>query len=157
MEKLLLIGLFVIVPQLRLREYILDHRNKAPISPDDVLNILPVIKHITTTTTDATRLFKAAQNSLQKGIHGPVCSNGHVWTASPDPVLSVGLLEQAYEQLKEASYLFGRVCDDLHPEACHCLSQLAKVAYIQGHPAEVCLCALSRVSCCTVNKRELAV
>ncbi|XP_058640730.1 LOW QUALITY PROTEIN: clustered mitochondria protein homolog [Onychostoma macrolepis] len=99
--------------QLRLREYILDNRNKAPISPDDVLNILPVVKHITTTTTDATRMFKAAQNSLQKG-----------------------LLEQAYEQLKEATYLFGRVCDDLHPEACRCLSQLAKVAYVQGHPAE---------------------
>uniref|UniRef100_A0A671S2Y8 Si:ch211-166a6.5 n=1 Tax=Sinocyclocheilus anshuiensis TaxID=1608454 RepID=A0A671S2Y8_9TELE len=99
--------------QLRLREYILDNRNKVPISPEDVLNILPVVKHITTTTTDATRMFKVAQNSLQKG-----------------------LLEQAYEQLKEATYLFGRVCDDLHPEACHCLSQLAKVAYVQGHPAE---------------------
>lgn len=73
--KLFLIGLFVNVPQLRLREYILDNRNKAPISPEDVLNILPVVKHITTTTTDATRLFKAAQNSLQKGIQGPVCSN----------------------------------------------------------------------------------
>lgn len=51
--------------------------------------------------------------------------------------LPVGLLEQAYEKLKEASYLFGRVSDDLHPEACHCLSLLAKVAYLQGRPAEV--------------------
>ncbi|XP_073675384.1 clustered mitochondria protein homolog [Garra rufa] len=99
--------------QLRLREYILDNRNKAPISSDDVLNILPVVKHITMTTSDATRMFKAGQNSLQKG-----------------------LLEQAYEQLKEATYLFSRVCDDLHPEACHCLSLLAKVAYLQSHPAE---------------------
>lgn len=62
------------VLQLRLREYILDNRNKAPISPDDVLNILPVVKHITMTTTDATRMFKMAQNSLQKGIYGPMCS-----------------------------------------------------------------------------------
>ncbi|XP_073766979.1 clustered mitochondria protein homolog [Danio rerio] len=99
--------------QLRLREYAFDSRNKAPISPDDVLNVLPVVKHITMTTSDATRMFMAAQNSLQKG-----------------------LLEKAYEQLKEASYLFSRVCDDLHPEACHCLSLLAKVAYVQGHPAE---------------------
>ncbi|XP_056115328.1 clustered mitochondria protein homolog [Rhinichthys klamathensis goyatoka] len=99
--------------QLRLREYILDNRNKAAISPDDVLNILPVVKHITMSTTDATCMFKVAQNSLQKG-----------------------LLEQAYEQLKEAAYLFSRVCDDLHPEACQCLSLLAKVAYVQGHPAE---------------------
>lgn len=51
--------------------------------------------------------------------------------------LSIGLLEQAYEQLKEAAYLFGRVCDDLLPEACRCLSVLAKVAYVQGRPAEV--------------------
>lgn len=53
-----------------------------------------------------------------------------------------GLLEQGYEQLKEASYLFGRVCDSLHPEACHCLSLLAKMAYVQGRPAEVHICAI---------------
>lgn len=55
-----------------------------------------------------------------------------------------GLLEQAYEQLKEAAYMFGRVCDSLHPEACHCLSLLAKMAYVQGHPAEVHICAVSQ-------------
>ncbi|KAI4884306.1 hypothetical protein NFI96_025726, partial [Prochilodus magdalenae] len=99
--------------QLRLRDYVLDNRNKAPITPDDVLNLLPVVKHITMPATDASKAFQAAQNSLQKG-----------------------LLEQAYDQLKEAAYLFGRVCDSLHPEACRCLSTLAKVAYLQGHPAE---------------------
>ncbi|XP_036434727.1 clustered mitochondria protein homolog [Colossoma macropomum] len=99
--------------QLRLRDYVLDNRNKAPITADDVLNLLPVVKHITMATADASQAFQAAQNSLQKG-----------------------LLEQAYDQLKEAAYLFGRVCDDLHPEACHCLSTLARVAYLQGHPAE---------------------
>ncbi|XP_076859579.1 clustered mitochondria protein homolog [Brachyhypopomus gauderio] len=99
--------------QLRLRDYALDSRNKAPISSDDVFNLLPVVKHITMVTTDASRAFREAQNSLQKG-----------------------LLEKAYEQLKEAAYLFGRVCDDLHPEACHCLSLLARMAYLQGHPAE---------------------
>lgn len=55
-----------------------------------------------------------------------------------------GLLEKAYEQLKEAAYLFGRVCDSLHPEACHCLNLLAKMAYVQGHPAEVDICAISQ-------------
>ncbi|XP_017323905.1 clustered mitochondria protein homolog [Ictalurus punctatus] len=99
--------------QLRLRDYILSNHSKAPISPDDVLNFLPVVKHITMPATDAMRSFGAAQNSLQKG-----------------------LLEQAYEQLKEAAYLFGRVCDSLHPEASHCLSLLAKMAYVQGNPAE---------------------
>ncbi|KAF7695207.1 clustered mitochondria protein homolog [Silurus meridionalis] len=99
--------------QLRLRDYSFDNRTKAPISPDDVLNLLPVVKHITMPTTDAMRSYCAAKNSLQKG-----------------------LLEKAYEQLKEAAYLFGRVCDSLHPEACHCLSLLAKMAYVQNHPAE---------------------
>lgn len=53
-----------------------------------------------------------------------------------------GLLEKAYDQLKEAAYLFDRVCDSLHPEACHCLSLLAKIAYVQGHPAEVDICSV---------------
>ncbi|XP_031426563.1 clustered mitochondria protein homolog [Clupea harengus] len=99
--------------QLRLRDYILDNRNKAPIGPDDVYNILPVVKHLTMTTQDASRMFHAAQGYLQKGQ-----------------------LDRAYEQLKEAAYLFGRVCDDLHPKACSCLSLLAKAAYLQGRPAE---------------------
>lgn len=54
-------------------------------------------------------------------------------------VLSAGLLDQAHEQLKEAVYLYGRVCDDLEPEACYCHSLLAKVAFLQGKAAEVLL------------------
>lgn len=74
------------VPQLRVREYILDNRNKAAISPDDVLNILPIVKHITMSTTDATRMFKVAQNSLQKGIYEPTRSN---WVMCEQPRLTV--------------------------------------------------------------------
>ncbi|XP_071380318.1 clustered mitochondria protein homolog isoform X1 [Centroberyx affinis] len=99
--------------QLRLRDYFLDNQSKAPIGPDDILNIFPVVKHIHMPTSDASKAFRAAQNSIQKG-----------------------LLDQAHECLKEAAYLFGRVCDDLHPEACHCLSLLAKVAFLQGQAAE---------------------
>ncbi|XP_072244123.1 clustered mitochondria protein homolog [Leuresthes tenuis] len=99
--------------QLRLRDYSLDNLNKAPISPDDILNIFPVVKHIQMPTVDALKAYRAAQNSIQKG-----------------------LLDQAHEHLKEAVYLFGRVCDDLHAEACHCHSLLAKVAYLQGKTAE---------------------
>ncbi|XP_028269031.1 clustered mitochondria protein homolog [Parambassis ranga] len=99
--------------QLRLRDYFRDNQNKAPIGPDDILNIFPIIKHIHMPTTDASKAYKAAQISIQKG-----------------------LLDQAHEQLKEAAYLFGRVCDDLHPDACYCHSLLARVAYLQGNPAE---------------------
>ncbi|XP_037536384.1 clustered mitochondria protein homolog [Nematolebias whitei] len=99
--------------QLRLRDYFFDNQNKAPISPDDILNIFPVVKHIHMPIVDASKAYRAAQNSIQKG-----------------------LLDQAHEQLKEAAYLFGRVCDDLHPEACYCHSLLAKVTYLQGKTAE---------------------
>ncbi|XP_068422909.1 clustered mitochondria protein homolog [Clinocottus analis] len=99
--------------QLRLRDYVLDNQNKAPIGPDDILNIFPVVKHIHMPTVDASKAYRAAQNFIQKG-----------------------LLDQAHENLKEATYLFGRVCDDLHIEACYCHSLLAKVAFVQGKPAE---------------------
>ncbi|XP_056275747.1 clustered mitochondria protein homolog isoform X2 [Pseudoliparis swirei] len=99
--------------QLRLRDYVLDNQNKTPIGPDDILNIFPVVKHIHMPTVDASKAYRAAQNFIQKG-----------------------LLDQAHEQLKEATYLFGRVCDDLHIEACYCHSLLAKVAYVQGKAVE---------------------
>ncbi|XP_074494222.1 clustered mitochondria protein homolog [Sebastes fasciatus] len=99
--------------QLRLRDYVLDNQNKAPIGPDDILNIFPVVKHIHMPIVDASKAYSAAQSFIQKG-----------------------LLDQAHEHLKEATYLFGRVCDDLHPEACYCYSMLAKVAYMQGKAAE---------------------
>uniref|UniRef100_A0A8C5HH57 Clustered mitochondria protein homolog n=1 Tax=Gouania willdenowi TaxID=441366 RepID=A0A8C5HH57_GOUWI len=99
--------------QLRLKDYFLDNQNKAPIGPDDILNIFPVVKHVHTPMVDASNAFRAAQISMEKG-----------------------LLEQALEGLKEAAYLFGRVCNNLHPEACYCHSLLAKVSYLQGNAAE---------------------
>ncbi|XP_020505586.2 clustered mitochondria protein homolog [Labrus bergylta] len=99
--------------QLRLRDYVFDNQNKAPIGPDDVLNIFPVIKHVHMPTADASTAYRAALTFLEKG-----------------------LLDQAHEHLQNAAYLFGRVCDNLHPEACFCHSMLAKVAYLRGKPAE---------------------
>ncbi|XP_059921592.1 clustered mitochondria protein homolog isoform X1 [Gadus macrocephalus] len=99
--------------QLRLRDYCLDNQSKAPIGPDDVLNIFPLVKHIHMPVSDAFKAFRAAQTFIEKG-----------------------LLDQAQERLKETSYLFGRVCDELHPEACHCLSTLARVTFLQGKTAE---------------------
>ncbi|KAM4579135.1 clustered mitochondria protein homolog [Fundulus diaphanus] len=99
--------------QLRLKDYILDNHNKAPMSPDDVLNIFPVVKHVNMPTVDASRAYRAAQISIEKG-----------------------LLDKAHEQLKEAAYLYGRVCDDMDLDACYCNSMLAKVAFLQGKAAE---------------------
>ncbi|XP_074525971.1 clustered mitochondria protein homolog [Halichoeres trimaculatus] len=99
--------------QLRLRDYFLDNQNKAPIGPDDILNIFPVVKHLHIPTTDALAAYRAALTFIQKG-----------------------LLDKAHERLKEAAYLFGRVCDNLHPDACHCHSMLARVTYLLGKPAE---------------------
>uniref|UniRef100_A0AAV2MQX9 Clu domain-containing protein n=1 Tax=Knipowitschia caucasica TaxID=637954 RepID=A0AAV2MQX9_KNICA len=71
--------------QLRLKDYFVDNQNKAPLGPEDVLNIFPVVKHIDMGFKDAAKSFYLAKTSLQKG-----------------------LLDQAYEQLKETTYLYGR-------------------------------------------------
>ncbi|KAL4646532.1 hypothetical protein GN956_G10055 [Arapaima gigas] len=115
LQKISLLRRFCLLTgiQLRLREYTLDNSTKAPISPDDIINIFPVVKHVIMTTSDATQVFRSAHKSIQKGQ-----------------------MYRAYEQLKEAAYLFGRVCDDLHPEACACLSSLARLAYLHGNSAE---------------------
>lgn len=55
------------VQQVRLRDYFLDHQNKCPIGPDDILNILPIIKHVSMPTPDASKAYQAAQTSVQKG------------------------------------------------------------------------------------------
>ena len=52
---------------MRLRDYYLDNMNKAPIGPDDIVNIFPVVKHVDMTTVDASKAFRAAQNFIQKG------------------------------------------------------------------------------------------
>uniref|UniRef100_I3K7Q7 Clustered mitochondria protein homolog n=1 Tax=Oreochromis niloticus TaxID=8128 RepID=I3K7Q7_ORENI len=99
--------------QLRLRDYSFDNQNKAPIGPEDIINMIPVVKHVHMPTVDASKVYQAGQISIQKG-----------------------LLDQAHEQLKEAVYLYGRACDDLHPEAGYCHTLLAKVAFLQGKTAE---------------------
>lgn len=99
--------------QLRLKDYFLDNQNKAPLCPDDILNIFPVVKHVHMPIVDASKAYFTAQTSIQKGH-----------------------LDQAYEQLKEATYLYSRVCDDLHHEACYCHSLLARVAFLKGKAAE---------------------
>lgn len=53
--------------QLRLRDYSFDSHSKAPIGPDDIINIFPVVKHIQMPTTDASKAFRAAQAYFQKG------------------------------------------------------------------------------------------
>uniref|UniRef100_A0A3Q0SS10 Si:ch211-166a6.5 n=1 Tax=Amphilophus citrinellus TaxID=61819 RepID=A0A3Q0SS10_AMPCI len=116
LQKLSLLREFCLktgVQVLRLRDYYFDNQNKVPVGPDDILNIIPVVKHVHMPTLDASKAYHAAQISIQKG-----------------------LLDQAHEQLKEAVYLYGRVCDDLHPEAGYCHSLLAKVAFLQGKTAE---------------------
>lgn len=63
--------------QLRLRDYFLDHQNKCPIGPDDILNIFPIVKHVNMPTPDASKAFQAAQTSVQKGW---VRSATELWT-----------------------------------------------------------------------------
>lgn len=62
--------ILLILHQLRLRDYLFDNQNKAPIGPDDILNIFPVVKHINMPTADASKVYSAAQSFIHKGTVG---------------------------------------------------------------------------------------
>lgn len=80
----LLIRFFVSVHlhQLRLRDYFLESQNKAPIGPDDILNIFPVVKYIHMPTVDASTVHKTARTTIQKGESNKVtlCSCRYLCT-----------------------------------------------------------------------------
>uniref|UniRef100_A0A3Q0SUS9 Si:ch211-166a6.5 n=1 Tax=Amphilophus citrinellus TaxID=61819 RepID=A0A3Q0SUS9_AMPCI len=70
LQKLSLLREFCLktgVQVLRLRDYYFDNQNKVPVGPDDILNIIPVVKHVHMPTLDASKAYHAAQISIQKG------------------------------------------------------------------------------------------
>ena len=67
-KKIYVCSFILYLHQLRLRDYFFDNQNKAPISPDDILNIFPIVKHIHMPTVDAAKAHRTAQTSIQKGV-----------------------------------------------------------------------------------------
>nr|XP_055036650.1 clustered mitochondria protein homolog isoform X1 [Misgurnus anguillicaudatus] len=99
--------------QVLLREYNFNCENKAVFTEEDILNIFPVVKHITPRASDALRLLHLGQCKVQQGC-----------------------LKEACELISQALGLFTNVYGALHRDVCVCLRLLGRIHYILGDYAE---------------------
>ncbi|XP_040908418.1 clustered mitochondria protein homolog isoform X2 [Toxotes jaculatrix] len=99
--------------QVQLREYVFESRHRPAFGEEDVVNMLPVVKHLKPTATDATRLVQQAQVAVQQGV-----------------------LKDGYDLLSQALTLFSSVCGVLHEDVCMCLRLLGRLSYILGEYAD---------------------
>jgi protein TIF31 len=99
--------------QIQLREYGLEGRGRAIFSEDDIVNVFPVVKHISPRATDAFHFFSSGQNKIQQG-----------------------LLREGYELISEALNLLNNVYGAMHPEIAACFRLLARLNYIMGEFGE---------------------
>ncbi|KAI8739324.1 clustered mitochondria protein [Biomphalaria glabrata] len=99
--------------QIQLREYALENRGRSIFSEDDIVNVFPIVKHISPRATDAFHFFSSGQNKIQQG-----------------------LLREGYELISEALNLLNNVYGAMHPEIAACLRLLARLNYILGEFGE---------------------
>ncbi|XP_070700176.1 clustered mitochondria protein homolog [Pempheris klunzingeri] len=99
--------------QVQLREYVFESRHRPVFGEEDVVNMFPVVKHLSHTVTDGTRLVQQAQVAVQQG-----------------------LLRDGYELISQALTLFSSVCGVLHEDVCMCLRLLGRLSYIFGKYAD---------------------
>lgn len=64
--QLLCSGLFLCL-QVQLREYTFDSRHRPTFGEEDVINMFPVVKHLTFTGTEATGLVHRARVLIHQG------------------------------------------------------------------------------------------
>ncbi|XP_059147572.1 clustered mitochondria protein homolog isoform X2 [Physella acuta] len=99
--------------QIQLREYNLENRSRPIFTEDDIVNVFPIVKHISPKATDAFHFFSSGQNKIQQG-----------------------LLREGYELISEALNLLNNVYGAMHPEIAACLRLLARLNYILGEFGE---------------------
>nr|XP_023412052.1 clustered mitochondria protein homolog isoform X2 [Loxodonta africana] len=99
--------------QILLKEYSFDSRHKPAFTEEDVLNIFPVVKHVSPKASDAFHFFQSGQAKVQQGF-----------------------LKEGCELINEALNLFNNVYGAMHVEICACLRLLARLHYIMGDYAE---------------------
>ncbi|KAM8960689.1 clustered mitochondria protein homolog [Pelodytes ibericus] len=95
--------------QILLREYNFESRHKPALTEEDILNMFPVVKHISIKAKDAKELFSKAQISIQQGG-----------------------LKEGVVLLNEALVQFNSVYGAVHPEIALCLRLLARIKFILG-------------------------
>ncbi|RUS81427.1 hypothetical protein EGW08_010811 [Elysia chlorotica] len=99
--------------QIQLREYTLESKARPVFTEDDIVNVYPVVKHISPRATDAFHFFSSGQTKIQQG-----------------------LLREGYELISEALNLLNNVYGAMHPEIAACLRLLARLNYIMGEFGE---------------------
>nr|XP_033812412.1 clustered mitochondria protein homolog isoform X2 [Geotrypetes seraphini] len=95
--------------QILLREYNFESRHKPTFTEEDILNMLPVVKHIHIKAKEATRVFQTAQANIQQGN-----------------------LKESVVLLNEALALQNNVYGAMHPDISACLRLLGKLKFILG-------------------------
>ncbi|XP_069615033.1 clustered mitochondria protein homolog [Ranitomeya imitator] len=99
--------------QVLLREYNFESRHKPAITEEDILNMFPVVKHVSIKSKEGHELFTKAQMSIQKGS-----------------------LNEGVVLLNEALVQFNSVYGAIHPDIAMCLRLLARVKFILGDITE---------------------
>ncbi|XP_067629085.1 protein clueless isoform X2 [Eurosta solidaginis] len=99
--------------QIFLREYNFDLRNKPTFNEEDILNVFPIVKHISPRATDAYNFYTTGQSKIQQG-----------------------LFKEGYELISEALNLLNNVFGAMHSENGSCLRMLARLSYLLGDPQE---------------------
>ncbi|XP_013108715.2 protein clueless [Stomoxys calcitrans] len=99
--------------QIFLREYNFESRNKQTFSEEDVLNVFPIVKHISPRASDAYNFYTSGQSKIQQG-----------------------LFKEGYELISEALNLLNNVFGAMHSENGSCLRMLARLSYLLGDAQE---------------------
>lgn len=99
--------------QVLLREYVFESRHRAVFVEEDIMNMFPVVKHLSPSSSDASRLVQEAERAVQRG-----------------------LLKEGHELINQALTLFTSVCGILHEDVCSCLRFQGRLRYLMGLYAE---------------------
>ncbi|KAH8297469.1 hypothetical protein KR044_012340 [Drosophila immigrans] len=95
--------------QVLLRDYNFESKHKPTFSDDDIVNVFPVVKHISPRATDAYNFYTTGQTKIQQG-----------------------LLKEGYELISEALNLLNNVFGAMHQENGSCLRMLGRLSYLLG-------------------------
>ncbi|KAM8713141.1 hypothetical protein ACLKA7_013453 [Drosophila subpalustris] len=95
--------------QVLLREYNFESKHKPTFGDDDIVNVFPVVKHISPRATDAYNFYTTGQTKIQQGM-----------------------LKEGYELISEALNLLNNVFGAMHQENGSCLRMLARLSYLLG-------------------------
>ncbi|XP_017838364.1 protein clueless isoform X2 [Drosophila busckii] len=99
--------------QVLLREYNFESKHKPTFGDEDIVNVFPVVKHISPRATDAYNFYTTGQAKIQQG-----------------------LFKEGYELISEALNLLNNVFGAMHQENGSCLRMLARLSYLLGDASD---------------------